>query len=792
MKISVLICLSCLCGLLSGVEPLSAAKLAELKEATVFIKTNYGTGSGFLLKKSVSSGFIVTNHHVVHSQADRPASIIQTVFNSGTKKEFMVPAKIVVAHKAIDLAILEVKSGVLPHPVSVRSDLELRETLPLYIFGFPFGEMLSNNNGNPEVTVGTGTISSLRKSKWGHLEFVQIDGDLNPGNSGGPVVTSKGDLVGVAVSTLMGTQVSRAVPSTRLENMLNGFAHETTVTVLSADEKEVKWRVSMKFTDPLNKVRSPYFYYAEKSKVGQLPGPDTETGLYTKPISKMKRLKMTMKDAEASVEFTVKGNGENEQYYFQYSFVNGEGERKILWPTEHTAVFKTGSGSALADRSDKSNSKEESDVESFSEPLIEDEAPTGPIDLTETITQTPKIITNAIIAGGGRYLVIQYEDMPMLTVYDIADRKVSKMIRIPGRNFKYTAGGYKALVYLNANNLLMTFDLKSGEKIKTKPNPFGNVVCNLLMGSRNDQVAFVRYAAGTEQLSRADNGLLNLNTLTPHGISEENQRAARGRNTSYRDFVHRRCTPDMGVISEWCTSHSPQGFNVYKRNGSNFKFKYEHSSYGCLAVGDNGNIYSSNGVIYNSDMKKIGQISGQQLFPGVGGSMFMGLETNSGRLSFYLPGTKTPVATISDMAYMKNFKQDSWIRTTFAFDRRVIFNQRYNSIIMIPRTNDKIIQRGFDLETTLKESGVDYLFVVSQPKTTASKGEDYEYKIQTKSSSGSVTFDLEFGPKGMKLSKEGVLTWKPGSRSLAKESVIILVQDSGGEQVYHNFEISVN
>jgi hypothetical protein len=420
------------------------------------------------------------------------------------------------------------------------------------------------------------------------------------------------------------------------------------------------------------------------------------------------------------------------------------------------------------------------------EEAIED----GSVDLGETITQTPKTIANAVLAGGGRLLVIQYKGMPMLTVYDIAERKISKMIRIPDRDFIYTAGGYKALVYLKDNNLVSSFSLKTGKKLKTKVNPFGNVISHMLMGHMNDQVAFIRSADGTRSSSRAQNNLLNMKNLTAYELDKEDQRSQGGHNSHHRDFVQRCCSPDMQIITEWCANHGPQGFGVYKRYENRIQSKYEHSTSGYLAVGDRGHIYTSKGGVYSSDIKLIRKISGQHLFPGIGGSLFMGMDKN-GHLSIYVAGTTSPVATIHDMTYLKDYKDNSHWKTTFTLNRRLIFNPQFNSIIIIPDTNDKIIHRGFDLESTLKSSGIDYLFIISQARTVARRGQKYTYKIKAKSNSGGITYDLEFGPDGMKISKDGTLTWKPSDKNMDRESVIVFVEDSGGEQIYHNFDINV-
>ena len=91
-----------------------------------------------------------------------------------------------------------------PSGVNTTDRAPLAETMPVYIFGFPFGEMLATSKANPAVTIGKGTISSLREDDAGDAAVIQIDGDVNPGNSGGPVVDARGRLVGVTVAKVKG------------------------------------------------------------------------------------------------------------------------------------------------------------------------------------------------------------------------------------------------------------------------------------------------------------------------------------------------------------------------------------------------------------------------------------------------------------------------------------------------------------------------------------------------------------------------------------------------------------
>jgi S1-C subfamily serine protease len=212
--------------------------LTAIKNATVFIKIEAGrlaaSGSGFLMRVEGDSALVVTNHHVVTPPSIvlgpgrlRPRIVqggnptITVVFRSGTQQEQAARADIVLADKDKDLAILRV-AGIrdLPAPIDFSQRPKLVETMAVFIFGFPFGEALALNKGNPAVTVGKGSVSSLRLDEKGEVAGVQIDGALNPGNSGGPVVDAQGHLVGVSVAAIKGAGIGLAIPPLKLTQLL--------------------------------------------------------------------------------------------------------------------------------------------------------------------------------------------------------------------------------------------------------------------------------------------------------------------------------------------------------------------------------------------------------------------------------------------------------------------------------------------------------------------------------------------------------------------------------------------
>ena len=137
------------------------------------------SGSGFFVSRS---GHIITNHHVVEG-----CDAVKVSFKGDDIK-----AKILAVDKMNDLAIL--KSNITPQQVySVATeDATLLENI--IIAGYPLGKKVSSS-----IKTSKGSITSLSGYGDNFSEF-QTDAALNQGNSGGPVMNQKGNIVGVAVA----------------------------------------------------------------------------------------------------------------------------------------------------------------------------------------------------------------------------------------------------------------------------------------------------------------------------------------------------------------------------------------------------------------------------------------------------------------------------------------------------------------------------------------------------------------------------------------------------------------
>ena len=228
---------------------------ARIKRATALIRTAEGSGSGFALLNSEETGLLVlTNAHVVPAGAE-----VEVLFDSGGPTEEKHAAKWLAADPQADLCVLEIEGAGDREVLQLAPADDLYETQPLMIAGFPLGDLAGLGlRSNPEPTLTTATVSSLRRNPHGGLETVQLDGDLNPGNSGGPILAGDGRVAGVAVATVLTTNISFMIPAGAVHRFLDGVAEVTfeTEDFHRRQRDDDRWAVTLVFKlgDPLRRI----------------------------------------------------------------------------------------------------------------------------------------------------------------------------------------------------------------------------------------------------------------------------------------------------------------------------------------------------------------------------------------------------------------------------------------------------------------------------------------------------------------------------------------------------------
>jgi S1-C subfamily serine protease len=148
-----------------------------------------GSGSGFIIS---TDGFIVTNNHVIEN-----AEKITVAMNDGRN----IHAELKGADPSTDIAVLKIDGEGLKAMLFADSD-KLQPGQIAIAIGNPLGL---------QHTVTAGVVSALGRtlrSNNGRLidDVIQTDASLNPGNSGGPLVNSAGQVIGVNTATIASAQ----------------------------------------------------------------------------------------------------------------------------------------------------------------------------------------------------------------------------------------------------------------------------------------------------------------------------------------------------------------------------------------------------------------------------------------------------------------------------------------------------------------------------------------------------------------------------------------------------------
>lgn len=187
--------------LIERVRPSVGFILVTLQDGSVF------SGSGFVIR---SDGYLLSASHVF----DGGAKTITVTFPGGRP----IPAQVLSRDPKRDMAVLKVEaSGLRALPFTSTAPRQGDEVL---VFGYPMAGVL----GSASVSVTRGIISAFND----RFQMYQIDAAANPGNSGGPALNPRGEIVGMLIGGLReASGVNFLVPFTVLREYAQGVIQGT-------------------------------------------------------------------------------------------------------------------------------------------------------------------------------------------------------------------------------------------------------------------------------------------------------------------------------------------------------------------------------------------------------------------------------------------------------------------------------------------------------------------------------------------------------------------------------------
>jgi serine protease Do len=188
----------------SAISAASAEMIGGAHESVVQVRSRVrGAGAGVIWD---AEGLVLTNHHVV--AGGRRGSRVQVVVHDGR----IFDAEVVKRGRELDLALLRIEEAPGDLPAAPVGDSgALRVGQLVYAIGHPWGRL---------GAVTAGIVSGLDVVRGGKARYVQSDVALAPGNSGGPLLNARGEVVGI--NAMIFGRLALSIPSNTASAWLAG------------------------------------------------------------------------------------------------------------------------------------------------------------------------------------------------------------------------------------------------------------------------------------------------------------------------------------------------------------------------------------------------------------------------------------------------------------------------------------------------------------------------------------------------------------------------------------------
>jgi len=826
---------------------LTRDQLSSAKSATALLVTSEGSGTAFCIS---DSGIFVTCDHVIDTAK---ADSIAVVITPTGKEEKRYPAKIVRRLKDADLAVLKVALDRKVPTLKLGEVSELFETEQLYAFGYPFGKALATDaKSYPAISVNVGRITALRQ-KSGILDAIQLDAQVNPGNSGGPVLDPDGKVVGIIAAGVPGSGINFAIPVSLLTKEITTPIIAVAVPKVDArrQSEPVEFTVSVDWLLPtkeepkvsieIHADGQPRRVDAEKGKDGKYrariaPAPQKENTEKAKLQVSLNfengKITGTVADCDISIGGKARALREIGALRRAPDGKNFLADGKPVGPLPELAALAIDVGGAvltvdarkangieiqkpptdtpsiyykaivtLADGTALSSDEKTLVMGSASAPVPQATILTGKVDLAGVREiGLPAPISDVVAAQDGRALLLQMKESKKLAVFDILDLKIRGYINLDEDDALVAAGSRYILVVCPKQSLIERYSVETLQKEKTVSNTFGDIT-SLTMGRSSPSIAMI-VSAGA---STFNSSVMAFDAERMTVVSTADAHIAVNMNTP-NSIV--RASADGRTYGLCRRGISPTGFTVLAFRDNEFSEFYEHVSVGLLVPNADGMLmFTSQGGLFTNKFVPVIKSQGNwaegvTYLPSYHPMYFLsvpydmihaGREKKTGKtIGIYLSGTNQALLQIPEQfKEMQTGSQEigRMNQDPITLDKRYHFFPQLNVLLTIPPTNDKIVAHPLNIRQIMDEKGIDYLYVTSIAPL-GKVSHPYRFKLEAASKAGGVKFALQSGPSGLTISTDGTVSWNAPPKP-AEETVIVSLKDASGQESLHTFRIVV-
>ncbi|MFO0928797.1 MAG: GYF domain-containing protein [Gemmataceae bacterium] len=401
---------------------------------------------------------------------------------------------------------------------------------------------------------------------------------------------------------------------------------------------------------------------------------------------------------------------------------------------------------------------------------------------------------DAVVGGGGRFLIYHLKAAKKLVVFDVQQGKVVKQLPVLEEPMLFAAGARQLAVVYPAQKMLTLWGLESLEKEKTAPLPppiAGSEIGHLCMGSASAGPVYCYLPATKHTVA------LDLGKMTARSVN----------------WGHWSPTNAYGPLS---MRVSADGNTLVGRNGGWAGMEMARFKDGKQIEGSDKFAFSM-GVFANPSVDGrlmlypdgVASVAGAEVQPAKGPpgtliparqpGIFLALQGDSVRPDQAInPNPRMPkvdkVALYSDnRAELLTLTDldELTAGSPIAWDKIVHYYPRGGLLVTLAE-NRKVVLRKVDLTERLAKADLDYLFVLPQP-AVGKPGETFRHRLDIRTRRGKAQVKVAFGPDGLTVTPEGEVVWPiPADFADAEATAMLSVTDATGQEIAHPLRITVS
>ncbi|QDU47914.1 hypothetical protein [Gimesia panareensis] len=416
----------------------------------------------------------------------------------------------------------------------------------------------------------------------------------------------------------------------------------------------------------------------------------------------------------------------------------------------------------------------------------------------------PGEFTDLVTGGGGRYLILHFEKLNRLGVFDTSQARIIKFVPVDSKKVMFAAGAEHLLVVDPESKILKRWSLKTFQQEASATLPVEEPLDGIMLGhaSRGPLVLVVKSATPYrffDPVLMQEIKLEHLKGELPPGVD---------RNSSAGMALRSQMTiplENARVYSQFLGTDriSADGRMVVVSGGilkltavSLETFRPEGISSDLIPNPAGTRVYSTKGSHLSAvEPSRPSKYHTWRVPAAQSGYYLVTLPGRSKKthrsidmLTLRVEGKENPQFALEDVDFSLSSNKS---KNPVPIKKRFTYLPDANLLVQVPNSRDTLLLHKIDIRELLKESGEDYLYLTSLYPPAGQLRTLWKHQLSVQSRED-VTYQLESAPEGMQISPDGLLTWKiPANYSTLHPEVEVLIKSQSGKECTYTFKITI-